>query len=77
MGSRCNCWSSTWFTHAMPSPISTSDGNKRDHASGASTRAPGAARRRFEVIAITTGKVPMIIVGNGPPARWIALARNR
>ena len=39
--------------------------------------APGAGRRRFEVTAITTGKVPMIIVGSGPPARWIALASSR
>ena len=33
--------------------------------------------RRFELMAMTTGSVPMIIVGNGPPARWIALARHR
>jgi len=31
----------------------------------------------FEHTAMTTGSAPMIIVGNGPPARWIALARNR
>ena len=29
------------------------------------------------MIAITTGNVPMIIVGSGPPARWMLLARNR
>ncbi len=33
--------------------------------------------RRLEVMAMTTGRVPMIIVGNGPPARWMAPARNR
>ena len=25
----------------------------------------------------TTGSVPMIMVGTGPPARWMALARHR
>ena len=57
----------------MPAPISSSDGASRRHGSRPSRR----ASRRFELIAMTTGKVPMIIVGSGPPARWIALASSR
>ena len=61
----------------MPVPISASDGSSCAHGSFASTRMPARWPARFALTAITTGKVPMIIVGNGPPARWIALARNR
>ena len=53
--------------------MSTSDGSSRSHGSLPSRR----ASRRLELMAMTTGSVPMIIVGSGPPARWIALARNR
>ena len=57
----------------MPAAISSSDGTSRAQGSLPSRR----ASRRLELIAITTGSVPMIIVGSGPPARWMALARNR
>ena len=57
----------------MPAAISASDGASRAHGSRPSRR----ASRRLELIAITTGKVPMIIVGSGPPARWMAAARHR
>ena len=56
----------------MPAAISASDGARRNHGRRPSRR----ASRRFAVIAITTGSVPMIIVGNGPPARWIAAASS-
>jgi hypothetical protein len=32
-------------------------------------RVPGVWRRRLAVTAITTGSVPMIMVGSGPPER--------
>ena len=54
-------------------PISASDGRSLSHGNRPSRR----ASRRFELIAITTGSVPMIIVGSGAPARWIAAATHR
>ena len=51
--------------------ISTSGGISSRHG----RRSRGS--RRFEQMAITTGSVPMIIVGSAPPARWIAAARQR
>ena len=45
--------------------------------SGASRRVPARWPRALAVMAITTGSVPMIMVGSGPPVRWMALARNR
>jgi hypothetical protein len=56
----------------MPAAIRPSDG-----ASAARAGGRRAASRRLELMAMTTGSVPMIIVGSGPPARWMALARNR
>ena len=57
----------------MPAPISASDGSSRSQGSLPSRR----WSRRLELMAMTTGSVPMIIVGSGPPARWMLLARNR
>jgi hypothetical protein len=57
----------------MPHAIRPSEGSSLSQGRRPSRR----ASRRLEVIAITTGKVPMIMVGSGPPARWIAAARNR
>ena len=57
----------------MPSAISASDGASRFQGSRPSRR----ALRRLALTAITTGSVPMIMVGTGPPARWMALARHR
>lgn len=57
----------------MPSAISASDGASRFQGSRLSRR----ALRRLALTAITTGSVPMIMVGTGPPARWMALARHR
>jgi len=65
------------LTSAMPSAINPSEGASCDQRSGCSRRVPARWPRRLAVIAMTTGSVPMIIVGSGPPARWIALARNR
>ena len=59
----------------MPAAISSSGGTSR--ATPAAVAPVRGAPRRLDVIAITTGRVPMIIVGSGPPARWMALARNR
>jgi len=60
----------------MPATISSSDGASRRQGSRPSRRRAGSARRRLEAIAITTGSVPMIMVGSGPPARWMAAASN-
>ena len=57
----------------MPTPISASEGSSRSHGSLPSRW----WSRRLELMAMTTGSVPMIIVGSGAPARWMALARNR
>ena len=65
-------------TFAKTSPI---DGRVFAHVADCDAAdidvAVAAARRSFEVMVITTGSVPMIIVGSGPPARWIALASSR
>ena len=39
--------------------------------------AVAARSRQFDAIAITTRSVPITIVGSGPPARWIAAARQQ
>ena len=57
----------------MPAAISPSEGSIRAQGSRPSRQ----ALRRLETTAITTGSVPMIMVGSGPPARWIAAARHR
>jgi hypothetical protein len=60
----------------MPSAISSSEGTS---ARQGSARAPGPSPppRRLETMAITTGSVPMMVVGSAPPARWIAAASSR
>jgi hypothetical protein len=60
----------------MPAAISPSAGSSMRQASGCSVE-PWRWASQFEQTAMTTGSVPMIIVGSGPPARWMALARNR
>jgi hypothetical protein len=60
--------SSAWLTSAMPASITASDGASRAHGSVRSDR--------FETTAITTGSVPISIVGSGTPDVWIAAARN-
>ena len=60
--------SSAWLTSTMPAAIVASEGASRPHGSDRSDR--------FEATAITTGSVPISIVGSGTPAIWIAAARN-
>ncbi len=57
----------------MPAAISPSDGNSFSQGRRPSRR----ASRRLLLMAMTTGSVPISMVGSGPPARAIALARNR
>ena len=57
----------------MPAAMSTSEGSMRRQG-----RLPSRfASRQFEHTAMTTGSVPMIMVGSGPPARWIAADSSR
>ena len=60
--------SSSWFTRAIPAASTTSEPASRPQASSRCAR--------LDDTAITTGSVPMIIVGKGAPAIWIAAARN-
>ena len=56
----------------MPAPISSKDGASLAHGRRPSRR----ASRRLLLMVITTGKVPMIMVGKGPPARPMALDKK-
>jgi len=69
-GSPSSCMarcSSVWLTSAMPVASTSS--------AGASRRQGSVRSLRLETIAITSGSVPMIIVGSGAPASWMPVAR--
>jgi len=56
----------------MLAPINNKGGNSCNQGNCPSR----AALRRFDTSAMTTGKAPMIMVGSGAPACWIAEARQ-
>jgi hypothetical protein len=57
----------------MPSKISAKGGASFSHGK----RPSRWWLSKLAATAITTGSVPMIMVGSAPPARWMALDRNR
>ena len=61
----------------MPAAISNNEGANCRQDKPTSRRPGARPSRSLLQTAITTGSVPMIIVGSGPPACAIALARNR
>ena len=57
----------------MPTAIRPSEGSSFNQGK----RPSRAASRSLLLMAMTTGRVPMIMVGSGPPACPMALARNK
>jgi len=64
---------STRLTNPIPVAIKANDGARRRQGN----RPSRWASRRLEVMAITTGKVPITMVVNGPPVRWMEAANSR